>query len=43
LPGSDPEPDHAGERDLLTATIREAGALALATFQTPLKTWTKAE
>ena len=41
--GNDPQQDHAGERDLLTATIREAGALALATFQKPLKTWTKGE
>jgi myo-inositol-1(or 4)-monophosphatase len=43
LRGNDPEPDHAGERALLTATIREAGALALTTFQKPLKTWTKGE
>ena len=41
--GNDPQQDHAGERDLLTKTIREAGALALATFQKPLKTWTKGE
>jgi myo-inositol-1(or 4)-monophosphatase len=28
-------------RDELTEAVREAGALALRTFQTPLKTWTK--
>jgi len=28
-------------RDLLAAAVREAGALALTTFRTPLKTWTK--
>jgi myo-inositol-1(or 4)-monophosphatase len=42
LPDNEPLPDSAGARDLLTATIREAGALALTTFQKPLKTWTKA-
>jgi myo-inositol-1(or 4)-monophosphatase len=42
LRGNDPN-DYAGERDLLTAAVREAGALALTTFRTPLKTWTKAE
>jgi myo-inositol-1(or 4)-monophosphatase len=28
-------------RDLLASAVREAGALALTTFRTPLKTWTK--
>ena len=40
---NDPGDDRAGERELLTAAIREAGALALETFRTPVKSWTKGE
>jgi myo-inositol-1(or 4)-monophosphatase len=40
LRASDPR-DGAGELDLLAATLREAGALALKTFQVPLKSWLK--
>jgi len=33
--------DLANEREILVAAVREAGALALKTFQTPLKSWIK--
>ena len=33
--------DPAGERRILAATLREAGAIALKTFQTPVKSWLK--
>jgi myo-inositol-1(or 4)-monophosphatase len=39
LPGSDSDP--AAERDLLIAAMREAGALALRTFGSPVRSWTK--
>jgi myo-inositol-1(or 4)-monophosphatase len=38
---SDPGLDPAGERRVLAATLREAGAIALKTFQTPVKSWLK--
>jgi myo-inositol-1(or 4)-monophosphatase len=39
LPASDP----AADRERLAAALREAGAVALKTFQTPLKTWLKGQ
>jgi myo-inositol-1(or 4)-monophosphatase len=42
LPASDPPIDLARERAVLEAAMREAGVLALKTFQAPLKSWTKA-
>ena len=33
--------DRARQGDRLAAAVREAGALALTTFQKPLKSWTK--
>jgi len=39
LPGSDP----ATDRETLAAALREAGAVALKTFQTPLRTWLKGQ
>ena len=33
--------DPAGERAVLTASLREAGAIALKTFQMPVKSWLK--
>ena len=39
MPGSDPTAD----RERLAAALREAGALALKTFQAPLKTWLKGQ
>jgi myo-inositol-1(or 4)-monophosphatase len=33
--------DPAGERRILAATLREAGAIALRTFQRPVKSWLK--
>jgi myo-inositol-1(or 4)-monophosphatase len=41
LPAGDATIAHAGERDLLAAAVREAGALALKTFRGPLRQWTK--
>jgi myo-inositol-1(or 4)-monophosphatase len=41
LRGSDPGLDPAGARLILAATLREAGAIALKTFQTPVKSWLK--
>ncbi|HEY6254956.1 MAG TPA: 3'(2'),5'-bisphosphate nucleotidase CysQ [Xanthobacteraceae bacterium] len=41
--GSDSGRDPAGDRQLLAATLREAGAIALKTFQAPVKTWLKAQ
>jgi myo-inositol-1(or 4)-monophosphatase len=38
---SDGGRDPASERRLLAATLREAGAIALATFQRPMKSWLK--
>jgi myo-inositol-1(or 4)-monophosphatase len=40
LRASDPR-DDAGELELLAAALREAGALALTTFQAPVKSWLK--
>jgi myo-inositol-1(or 4)-monophosphatase len=40
LRASDPR-DAAGELEHLAATLREAGALALATFQGPVRSWLK--
>lgn len=44
MPDADASLTHdssARDRDLLAATVREAGALALSMFRTDLKTWTK--
>jgi myo-inositol-1(or 4)-monophosphatase len=41
LRASDPGLERAGERQILAATLREAGALALKTFQAPVKSWLK--
>jgi myo-inositol-1(or 4)-monophosphatase len=41
LRASDGGLDSAGERESLAATLREAGAIALATFQKPVKSWLK--
>jgi myo-inositol-1(or 4)-monophosphatase len=41
LPAADHPAERARQRDVLAASVREAGALALRTFQTPLKTWIK--
>ncbi|HEY4205085.1 MAG TPA: 3'(2'),5'-bisphosphate nucleotidase CysQ [Xanthobacteraceae bacterium] len=44
MPDADASLTHDGsvrDRDLLAATVREAGALALSMFRTELKTWTK--
>jgi myo-inositol-1(or 4)-monophosphatase len=41
LRGSDGGLDPEGERRILTATLREAGAIALRTFQKPVKSWLK--
>jgi myo-inositol-1(or 4)-monophosphatase len=41
LRGSDRSLDPAGERQILAATLREAGTIALKTFQTPVKSWLK--
>jgi myo-inositol-1(or 4)-monophosphatase len=41
LQGSDGGLDQEGERRMLTATLREAGAIALETFQKPVKSWLK--
>ena len=38
---SDPALDPAGALQILAATLREAGAIALATFQTPVRSWLK--
>jgi myo-inositol-1(or 4)-monophosphatase len=38
---SDPALDPAGALQILAATLREAGAIALRTFQTPVKSWLK--
>ena len=38
---SDGDLDPASERRTLAATLREAGAIALKTFQTPVKSWLK--
>jgi myo-inositol-1(or 4)-monophosphatase len=38
---SDPALDPAGALRLLAATLREAGAIALTTFRTPVKSWLK--
>jgi myo-inositol-1(or 4)-monophosphatase len=38
---SDGGPDPAGEGRILAATLREAGAIALKTFQTPVRSWLK--
>ena len=38
---SDRSLDLAGGRQILAATLREAGAIALKTFQTPVKSWLK--
>jgi myo-inositol-1(or 4)-monophosphatase len=38
---SDGAPDPAGERQSLAATLREAGAIALKTFQAPVRSWLK--
>ena len=38
---SDPALDLAGARQILAATLREAGGIALRTFQTPVKSWLK--
>jgi myo-inositol-1(or 4)-monophosphatase len=38
---SDPGRDPADERRVLAATLREAGAIALKTFQAPVKSWLK--
>ena len=36
-----PAGDHPSERDVLAAAVREAGALALKTFRSPVRQWTK--
>jgi myo-inositol-1(or 4)-monophosphatase len=36
-----PAGDYSAERDRLAATVREAGALALRTFRSPIKRWIK--
>ena len=44
MPDADASLTHgslARDRDLLAATVREAGALALSMFRTELQTWTK--
>jgi len=41
LPDADPPPDALRHRDLLVATVREAGQLALQAFGQQPKTWTK--
>jgi myo-inositol-1(or 4)-monophosphatase len=41
LRGSDGGLDPEGERQSLAATLREAGAIALRTFQKPVKSWLK--
>ena len=38
---SDPAFDPACALRMLAATLREAGAIALTTFQTPVKSWLK--
>jgi myo-inositol-1(or 4)-monophosphatase len=40
---SDGAPDPAGERQSLAATLREAGAIALKTFQAPVRSWLKGQ
>jgi myo-inositol-1(or 4)-monophosphatase len=39
----DSEPDHDRLVDLLVGAVREAGVLALKTFQAPVRSWTKGE
>jgi len=41
LPDGSPDFDRADVRDRLAAAVREAGALALKTFRSELKSWTK--
>jgi myo-inositol-1(or 4)-monophosphatase len=41
LRASDGGPNPAAERQLLAATLREAGAIALKTFQKPVNSWLK--
>jgi myo-inositol-1(or 4)-monophosphatase len=41
LPDDEASTALARQRDLLTASVREAGALALRTFKSPLKSWIK--
>jgi myo-inositol-1(or 4)-monophosphatase len=41
LPVADPIAAHAGHGERLAAAVRDAGALALAKFRSPLKTWNK--
>jgi len=43
LPDAERSPSSADIRDLLASAVREAGAVALRKFRTPLKTWTKGE
>src|SRR5262245_16847581 len=38
-----PAGDRVSERDVLASAVREAGALALKTFRSPLKQWTKGQ
>jgi myo-inositol-1(or 4)-monophosphatase len=41
LRDDEPLPDCSRERDLLASAVRDAGALALATFRSPLRQWIK--
>jgi len=43
LPAGERSPSPADVTQLLASAVREAGALALRKFRTPLKTWTKGE
>jgi myo-inositol-1(or 4)-monophosphatase len=40
-PGLDPAGERQNARQVLAATLREAGAIALKTFQTPVRSWLK--
>jgi myo-inositol-1(or 4)-monophosphatase len=41
LPVADAATERAGDAELLASAVREAGALALRKFRSPLKSWTK--
>jgi myo-inositol-1(or 4)-monophosphatase len=43
LPGSEPPDDLSGDRERLTAAVRDAGAIARRFFRGPLRQWTKGQ